>query len=413
MSRLRVLMISGEYPPMEGGVADFTAILSRAMAADAEVHVLTSLGPMPGQGRATTASSDIAVEDGVIVHRRMDAWSWLPLRRAVSELLTAHDIDVVNIQYQTAAYGMHPAINLLPMMERRVPMVVTFHDLLVPYLLPKAGALREWVNLTLARRCRAAIVTNAQDHRRLAAVRGIPRLERIPIGSNISTALPADYDRAAWRERWGLPDESVVLCYFGFLNASKGGEDLVHALHQLVNDGVGSNAMDARLLMIGGAVGASDPTNRAYLTHVRALIAELGLEERVIWTGHLPDAEVSACFAIADVCLLPYRDGVSFRRGSLMAALAHGMPIISTYPPMEMLGDEIPSEAMWLVPPSDPVALADAVRSLMRGGRWAQRMIADDLRQRLGAGAQALSAAFGWDQIAERTLRLLTEVAHG
>ncbi len=400
MSRLRVLMISGEYPPMEGGVADFTAILSQAMAADAEVHVLTSLGPATSQGRETTASDNIAVEDGVVVHRRMHAWSWLPLLRAVSELLESQSIDVVNIQYQTAAYGMHPAINLLPMMVRalgptRVPMVVTFHDLLVPYLLPKAGPLREWVNLTLARRCRVAIVTNAQDHRRLAAVRGIPRLERIPIGSNISTALPPNYDRAAWRERWGLPDESVVLCYFGFLNASKGGEDLVHALHQLVSDG-----MDARLLMIGGAIGASDPTNRAYLARVRALIAELGLAERVIWTGHLPDEQVSACFAIADLCLLPYRDGVSFRRGSLMAALAHGMPIISTYP----IDDQIPSEAMWLVPPSDPAALADAVRSLMRD---------DDLRRRLGAGARELSAAFGWDQIAEHTLRLLTEVAHG
>jgi glycosyltransferase involved in cell wall biosynthesis len=404
MSRLRVLMISGEYPPMEGGVADFTAILSRAMAADAEVHVLTSWDPKSGQGRAATASDNgdliVAVEDRVVVHRRMESWSWLPLRRAVSELLIAHDIDVVNIQYQTAAYGMHPAINLLPMMQRalgptRVPMVVTFHDLLVPYLLPKAGALREWVNLTLARRCQAAIVTNAQDQRRLAAVRSIPRLERIPIGSNISTVLPADYDRAAWRARWGLPDESVVLCYFGFLNASKGGEDLVQALHQLVSTG-----MDACLLMIGGAVGASDPTNCAYLARVRALIAELGLEERVIWTGHLPDEQVSACFAIADLCLLPYRDGVSFRRGSLMAALAHGMPIISTYP----TDDEIPSEAMWLVPPSDPAALADAVRTLMRD---------DDLRQRLKVGARGLSAAFGWDQIAERTLRLLTEVAHG
>jgi hypothetical protein len=40
---LRVLMISGEYPPMEGGVADFTALLSGALAGlGCQVAVLTS-----------------------------------------------------------------------------------------------------------------------------------------------------------------------------------------------------------------------------------------------------------------------------------------------------------------------------------------------------------------------------------
>ena len=45
MARVRrVLLISGEYPPMEGGVADFTHLLGLAMAEQGmEVHVLTSV----------------------------------------------------------------------------------------------------------------------------------------------------------------------------------------------------------------------------------------------------------------------------------------------------------------------------------------------------------------------------------
>ena len=40
---IRVLMISGEYPPMEGGVADFTSIVDQMLVdRGAEVHVLTS-----------------------------------------------------------------------------------------------------------------------------------------------------------------------------------------------------------------------------------------------------------------------------------------------------------------------------------------------------------------------------------
>jgi len=32
------------------------------------------------------------------------------------------ELDVVNIQYQTAAYNMHPAINLLPMARRNIAL---------------------------------------------------------------------------------------------------------------------------------------------------------------------------------------------------------------------------------------------------------------------------------------------------
>ncbi|MBK9234160.1 MAG: hypothetical protein IPO15_25800 [Anaerolineae bacterium] len=55
---------------------------------------------------------------------------------------------VVLIQYQTAAFGLHPAVNLLPgwlrlrLGRRRPRLITTFHDLKFPYLFPKAGPLR-------------------------------------------------------------------------------------------------------------------------------------------------------------------------------------------------------------------------------------------------------------------------------
>jgi hypothetical protein len=133
--------------------------------------------------------------------------------------------DVIDVQYQTAAYGMHPAINLLPRHCGGLPVVATFHDLKVPYLFPKAGPLRAAANRRLARAAAAAIVTNAEDWAEMAGWRGIRRRALIPIGSNIPTALPAGYGRAAWRRAHGLPENALVMCYFGVLNASKGGED--------------------------------------------------------------------------------------------------------------------------------------------------------------------------------------------
>ena len=92
--------------------------------------------------------------------------------------------------------------------------------------------------------------------------------------------------------------------------------------------------------MVGGKVGASDPTNLAYLAKVEALIAELGMVNRVQWTGFTAPDEVSANLLAADCATLPYREGATLRHGSLMAALAHGLPIVSTQPTVDAAGTQ-------------------------------------------------------------------------
>jgi len=383
---LRVLMISGEYPPMEGGVADFTAIVGQQLVErGVDVHVLTS--------RAAAAAAD---DHGPItVHADMEAWAFRPLYNRMRELLGVTRPDLVNIQYQTAAYGMHPAINLLPRFFRDVPTVVTFHDLRLPYLLPKAKRLRRWVNADLARQADAVIVTNAQDRAELEQLGGIKRLETIPIGSNITYHLPEGYDRAVWRGQWGVSQRDVLLCFFGFLNESKGAIELIEALHLLREEG-----LPVSLMMIGGAVSSTNASNQAYYDRVMRTISELGVSDHVFWTGYVPNDEVSAAFKSSDICVLPFADGASFRRGSLMAALTHGVAIISTHPQVP-IPEIVNRENMLLVAPGDPHALADAIRELV-----------DDpaLRQRLEAGAEQLSRLFDWGGIADRTLDLYRRV---
>lgn len=275
--------------------------------------------------------------------------------------------------------------------------VVTFHDLRVPYLFPKAGFVRERVTRLLAESCDAVIATNDEDYLNLETW-NLKHLDLIPIGSNITTTLPADYDRAAWRAKLGVGENETLLCYFGFLNESKGGETLMRALALIPN---------AKLLMIGGQTGASDPTNVAYLAKIKSLISDLQLTPRVIWTDHVAPEIVTAHFAASDICVMPYRDGASYRRGTLMAALAHGCAIVTTAPffvgakhasPLPPLHD---SENCLLAPPDDPPAIADAVRQLSAS---------PELRAKIGAGARALAQHFTWDKIARQYFELYQQI---
>ncbi len=287
---------------------------------------------------------------------------------------------------------MHPAINFGPLLWQRQGFRVawTYHDLLVPYLFPKAGErLRRWVTERAAFAADVTIVTNAQDRERLAG--RVPTLTAIPIGSNIQSATVGEAERRRLRAGWGVGDDVLLLAYFGFLNRSKGGITLVETLQRLVADG-----RNAHLLLIGERVGASDPTNFVYLQEVEARIAGLGLGERVHWSGRLDDPEVARALNGIDVLVMPYTDGASLRRGTLMAGLANGCAIVTTTPqsPLPDLRDGLE----WLaVPPENPTATAQAVARL-----------ADDpaLSGKLRANARRASANYSWERIAARHLPL-------
>ncbi len=382
-----VLFVTGEYPPMSGGVGAYTAKLGAELATRGlTVSVLTSVH----------AKEEATARIGVTVHPIMRRWGW-PIWPCVAQLATRLGASWIHVQYQTAAFGMHPAVNLAPLWWKRKGLCVawTYHDLLVPYLFPKAGArLRTWVTEKPAVVCDLTIVTNEGD--RLQLESKTRRLCKIPIGSNIRTEEVSGSQRLVQRNARGYTAGDLVVGYFGFLNRSKGGRVLVRAVERLRR-----SCPRVHLLMIGERVGASDPTNYAYLQEVERLIGQLGLQDHVKWTGRQSDDEVSADLAACDILLMPYEDGASLRRGTLMAGLAHGCAIVTTAP-QTPLPELVNERDVLYIPPGDSEAAAAAV----------QRIATDDeLAQTLRANARARSRLFAWESIAEQHVALYTSGA--
>ena len=388
LPRLRVLMVTGEYPPVAGGVGDYTASLSGALTAEgADIAVLT--------GKSSTITSPV---DGILPVRRIEHWGFRSWER-IAKTASVAAPGIVHVQYQAAAFAMNPAINLLPAYLRLrahgIRVVTTFHDLRVPYLFPKAGRLRAGAITALDAMSHASITTNQADLEALGGTRpmsgsGVPRRWLIPLASAIPNCPPPGYHRAQWRTNRGLDENSLLVCHFGFLNASKGTDYLVLALGLLAEHG-----LDARLLLVGDA-GVTDPTNARFLRRVGETAANAGVEQRVMRTGFLPPEEVSAALLSSDICVLPYRDGASMRRSSMLAAMAHGLPVVTTLSEREdgFLRD---GKNVLMVPVDNPGALAAAVERL-----WRDRA----LRERLQAGALSMSERLRWPAIARQHLEV-------
>ena len=380
---MRIGQITGEYPPMQGGVGAFTQELARALTAlGHEVYVFTD--------HRAAAAADGSAQVTADAH----SWGWGTLSR-IRRWAQAQKLDVVNIQYQTAAFNMAAFVHVLPMRLDSARVVTTFHDLLVPYLFPKAGPLRYQAVLTLARSSDGVIVTNRGDEQRLSSEKAIASLRHIPIGSNIRPELAPDYNRTVWRAALGFQPDDIIVGYFGFLNASKGIDTLLQALRINRN-----NSLPVKLLMIGGRTGTSDPANIVYAREVDAMVEDLDLHDHIRWTGFVDSAAVSGHLTACDIVALPFRDGVSFRRGSLMAALAHGCSIISTHPQVDV-PELIEDVHMRLVPPDSPTALAIAIEDLADN---------PELRAAMGRNARELSQRFTWETIAAQTAAYYQEL---
>ena len=394
-SSLKIGLVTGEFPPMEGGVGAFTQELAQALAAVGhDVSIFTSRRARPPDAQRSWRNLRRPVAlPYARLYPQAHRWQWRDVA-ALADLVMQQELDVLDIQYQAAAYNMrNPAINLAPWrLKGLVPTVVTFHDLRVPYLLPKAEPLRRLAVRLMARYAHGVIVTNRADAAQMAPLNS--SVVTIPIGSNIARHTPAPTAVAELRRQLGLPSDALLLGYFGFLNPSKGADTLLAALAQC--------SPQTHLVFIGGRAGDSDSaTNHAFLAHLDSLIGELALSPRVHWTGFVPAADVSTYLHAADLMVMPYRDGVSLRRGTLMAALAHGCPLITTEPDT-LTPELIHQQNVWFVPAQNPPALAAAIQTLA-----ANR----DLARRLGQGALQLADLFTWDKIAAQTATFLHQTA--
>jgi glycosyltransferase involved in cell wall biosynthesis len=399
----RVLLVSAEYPPQPGGIGDYTALLASHLAdAGCTVAVLTS------------GTGNVRCDSAVAIYPAVPRWTW-GFSRIVREVVEETRPEILHLQYQTGMYAMHPAINILPgpipfakgpdHLYRYLPVsdpslkpwfVTTFHDVLHPYLFPKAGPLRAYATRYLARESDAVVATNGAD---LVPLKGWNlNAISIPIGSNIPAAVHVD--RVGVRARYGIERGEVLLTTFGLMNHSKGIGTVIEALASLRAGGV-----NAHLLLVGAGAGANDPTNAATERQLTALCAARGVTPFVTRTGALPPGDVAAVLAASDVCLQPYRDGASPRRGSLLAALTQGIPVVTTIPAAGVY-DGLPEprddETVCFVPPDDPAALAAAACRILTDG---------SLAARLRAGARAYAAHFAWPSIARQHLALYASLA--
>lgn len=176
------------------------------------------------------------------------------------------------------------------------------------------------------------------------------------------------------RATLGLADDAVLFGLFGGLTPEKRIPQVLAAMRALQ-----PHAPSARLLLAGAAAAHYD---------VQAGIAADNLHDRVIVTGYLEEAELTAHLAACDVSLNLRWPTARETSGAWLRALAAGVPTIIT--DLTHLGD-VPSLDPRTWQEDRPVSIAIDILDEDHSLRLAMRRLAQDaeLRERLGRAGQA------------------------
>lgn len=311
---MKVALISGAWPPSICGIADGIFIYTRFLLEDKSrsAVVITTRGCNEIQ----PSSSKIRVLDIV------EKWTV----RALEPILAAlkkEDPDIVHIEYPTREYGRNVFINILPVLLRLYgyKVVITINE--YSFNLSWKGRVRLWPSIAGANAVLVSDPAYITDIRKV--FRNKP-VETIPIAPNVPASKLGPAEKRKLR-RETAPGETVLLGYFGFINANKIVKPVLQAVKMLRN----IHGIRAILLLIGD-IFERDPSNplAGELLHE---IERLGIKDSVVSTGYVPGEKAADFLSILDYAVLLYSSGISPRNATFLAAAAQDIKIITTSNP--------------------------------------------------------------------------------
>jgi PEP-CTERM/exosortase A-associated glycosyltransferase len=211
--------------------------------------------------------------------------------------------EVVDRNRPDILHAHSPVLNAIPALRvgKRAGIPVVYEvrafweDAAVDHGTTREGSLRYRLTRrleTYALKHADHVFTICEGLRSDIAARGIPadKITVIPNAVDIDSFDPGGQPDAALKEKLGLSG-STVIGFIGSFYAYEGLDLLIEALPLIL-----ARCPAVKLLLVGGG-----PQDAA----LKAQVADLGLQDKVVFTGRVPHDEVQAYYDLIDVLAYP------------------------------------------------------------------------------------------------------------
>lgn len=283
-----------------------------------------------------------------------------------------------------------------------LPYVITFHALGRVRRLSQGQAdgfpdTRFAIEEALMRDADCVIAECEQDEQDMQALYGNACRRRtvIPCGFDPNEFWPV---RDSARRSLGLSAQDFIVLQLGRMVPRKGVDNVIRAMRLLADE----YAVTGRLLVVGGDAGQSDPMGTPEVRRLARLAQGLGLAQQVDFMGAQPRHRLREYYSAADVFVTtPWYEPFGI---TPLEAMACATPVIGSAVG-GIRSTVIHGKTGFLVPASDPSALAARLAELQRDPKLAERLGWTGLRR--------AHRHFTWQRIALQVAALYRSVLAG
>ena len=331
---MKLAFFSRFVPPAIDGIGDYTW------------HLASRLRDSGIDTRIYTSKDQPSPKSEGWIHPVIAEWRGKKFLEAISSI--PFEPDSCSFQYVPHLYGRYGLCwetTELPLILRKkwdCRIHVTFHEIAIEagadpvhFLLRK---LMLWQARRLARASDSVVTTCTEYAETLRGLAQDREVKVIPVGANVLACETSDEELAKLRRHYRM-GSAKVLAMFGRLTALRNYPAAIRLLGQAKKEN-----LDARLMVIG----IEEACNPSLFQELISLARDLKVENDLIFPGRLSRESVSRHLQLADLYLFPQFDGISTKNGSVMAALAHGLPLLSY----------APFPGYWIEEPVPEIALA-------------------------------------------------------
>ena len=293
---MKILMLTWEYPPrIVGGIARVVHDLSKRLIKDGhEVTVVTYRDNADVPEYENDKGVNVYRVDNYMIHPN-NFIDWIMqlnfnmLSKATEIINKEGGFDVIHAHDWLVTYAAKSLKNAYD-----IPIVATIHATEAGRNSGIHDETQRYINDTewlLTYEATEVIVNSNYMKNEIQRLFGLPfdKINVIPNGINLSnfTGIERDYD---FRRQYAMDNEKIIL-YVGRLVYEKGVQHLIAAMPKIL-----SNYNDAKLI-IAGRGGMMD--------ELRAEASNLGLNDKIYFTGYLNSKQVQKMYKCADVAVLP------------------------------------------------------------------------------------------------------------
>ena len=293
---MKILMLTWEYPPrIVGGIARVVHDLSKRLIKDGhEVTVVTYRDNADVPEYENDKGVNVYRVDNYMIHPN-NFIDWIMqlnfnmLSKATEIINKEGGFDVIHAHDWLVTYAAKSLKNAYD-----IPIVATIHATEAGRNSGIHDETQRYINDTewlLTYEATEVIVNSNYMKNEIQRLFGLPfdKINVIPNGINLSnlTGMERDYD---FRRQYAMDNEKIIL-YVGRLVYEKGVQHLIAAMPKIL-----SNYNDAKLI-IAGRGGMMD--------ELRAEASNLGLNDKIYFTGYLNSKQVQKMYKCADVAVFP------------------------------------------------------------------------------------------------------------